>query len=419
MGVVEVRRQPDAWAILAAARRAADVILLVERRRQLTDVEVPRLERDDRDRARRIRAGPDLQAVDLAQPGEQRLGQLARALLDLRAADPGLERQRLTERHHRRLVALAEPFERARHADAAGIGAEDARPDLRLRALVDVEDAVLLRAAGPLVRAAAVKVRLHVAQVDVDQAERLRAVHQREDAALAGQRAERLGRKQIADRAGLVGEGDHSGSRRDRLGERVDVVLHPRVRVRRRHVLDGEAEALRLLLPRGVVARVVVGGEQHLVRRLQIDAGRDQVVRLAGVARDHDLLRRHAEELGEQLAGVFAAVAQLGAVLLRRILVHVPGQPVHRLEHGAGRRTEVRGIQHRELFRHHELIAHALPELFVWRRGRGRQVEGAWPRHVRRQERGRTADGQKPGKFATIHESSCRTGLYARVGAAQ
>ena len=38
------------------------------------------------------------------------------------------------------------------------------------------------------------------------------------------------------------------------FAERVDVVLHAGVRVRRRHVLDREAEALRLFLPRGVIA---------------------------------------------------------------------------------------------------------------------------------------------------------------------
>ena len=91
----------------------------------------------------------------------------------------------------------------------------------------------------------------------------------------------------------------------------------------------------------GVVARMVVGGEQHLVAGLEIDAGGDQVVRLAGVARDDDLFRRDAQELREELARVLAAVAELRAVVLRRILIHVLRQPVHRLEHRAGGGTEV------------------------------------------------------------------------------
>ena len=48
MRVVEMRREAQAGAILAAARRAADVIVLVERRRQLADIEVPRQERQHR-----------------------------------------------------------------------------------------------------------------------------------------------------------------------------------------------------------------------------------------------------------------------------------------------------------------------------------------------------------------------------------
>ena len=121
-------------------------------------------------------------------PSISAVRQLARALLDCArpilvwnfSASPNAD--------HRRLVALPESLERPRDADAPGIRAEDARPDLRLRALVDVEHAVLFRPARPLVRAAAVEVRLDVAQIDVEQAERLRAVDERQDAALARQR---------------------------------------------------------------------------------------------------------------------------------------------------------------------------------------------------------------------------------------
>ena len=132
---------------------------------------------------------------------------------------------------------------------------------------------------------------------------------------------------------------------------------------------------------------MVVGGEQHFVAGLEVDAGGHEVVRLAGVAGDDDLLRRDAQELGEQLARVLAAVAQLGAVVLRRILIHVLRHPVHRLEHRAGRGTQVGGVQHRQLFRHDELIADADPEFFVGRRGRRRQLGGAWPGQLRRHER--------------------------------
>ena len=60
---------------------------------------------------------------------------------------------------------------------------------------------------------------------------------------------------------------------------------------------------------------MVVGRQQHLVAGLEIDAGRDEVVRLARVAGDDDFFRRHAQELGEQLPRVLASVAELRAVV--------------------------------------------------------------------------------------------------------
>ena len=119
----------------------------------------------------------------------------------------------------------------------------------------------------------------------------------------------------------------------------------------------------------------------------------------------------------EQLARALTAVAELDAVVLGGVLIEVLREPVHRLENGAGRRTQIRGVEHRELFGHHELIAHGHPEFLVGRRGRGRQIEGAWPRRVRRQERGRTADGQEPGKVTTIHNPSAGDSTPDQAGA--
>ena len=118
-----------------------------------------------------------------------------------------------------------------------------------------------------------------------------------------------------------VGHRHHLGARRDRLGEGVDVVLGAGMRVLLRHDHHREAEALRLLLPRGQVARVVVLVQQHLVAGLEVQAVRHHVVRLAGVARDDDLVGRHAQELGQRLARRFLLGHQPGAVVRRRIAV--------------------------------------------------------------------------------------------------
>ncbi len=130
-----------------------------------------------------------------------------------------------------------------------------------------------------------------------------------------------LAGKQIADRAGQMREADQLGARRDRLGVGVEVVLHARVRVLLRNRHHREAEALRLLVPRRQVAGMVVLKDDDLVAGLELDAARDHVVGLAGVAGDDDLFRRHAQEGGERLAEILLLAVQPRAVLRRRILV--------------------------------------------------------------------------------------------------
>ena len=154
-------------------------------------------------------------------------------------------------------------------------------------------------------RAAGVEVGLDVGEVDVEQAEALRAVDQRQDAALA--RAARhsslagIRSPTVLDRCV---KRQHLRPRRDRLGEGVDVVVLPGMRVLLRDVDDREPEALGLLPPGGEVARMVVGMDDDLVAGLEVEAVRDEVVRLAGVAGDDDLVGRDAQELGERLARV-------------------------------------------------------------------------------------------------------------------
>src|SRR5262249_563074 len=170
-----------------------------------------------------------------------------------------------------------------------------------------------------------------------------------------------------------------------------------------------------LLLPRGVVARMVVRGQQHFVAGLQVDAGGDEVVRLARVPGDDDFLRRDAQEVCEQLARVLAAVAELGTVVLRRILVHFLRRPVQRVQNGGGRRTEVCGIQHRELLRHHELIADRGPELLVGRRRRRRQIRRTRPCGAGRQKRGRASKSEQPGEVSTVHTTSYAVAGWANA----
>src|SRR5207253_5345257 len=97
---------------------------------------------------------------------------------------------------------------RFRNTDRTAAGADDARPQLARHVLVHVEHADLLRSAGPLVTAAGVEVGLDVAEIDVEQAERLRAVEMEQRAVLVDDAADLLGWKEIAVRIRHVGDLD-------------------------------------------------------------------------------------------------------------------------------------------------------------------------------------------------------------------
>ena len=147
--------------------------------------------------------------------------------------------------------------------------------------------------------AAGVEVGIHLAQVDVEQAERLRAVDEGQDAALPGEATQLSRGEEVADRAREVGEGQHLRLRGQGLREGVDVVLRSRVRAHGGDDVDRVPVAPRLLLPGDVVARMVVREEEDLVAGFQVEPARDQVVGLAGVPGDDDLLRGDAQELGQ------------------------------------------------------------------------------------------------------------------------
>src|SRR2546425_818594 len=88
-----------------------------------------------------------------------------------------------------------------------------------------------LRSARPLVTAAAVEVGFDVAEIDVDQAERLRTIEVAQHTALARDPADFLGRKEIAVRGRDVSDRDEPGARRNGFGDRVDMIVGARMRI--------------------------------------------------------------------------------------------------------------------------------------------------------------------------------------------
>ena len=120
-----------------------------------------------------------------------------RALFDGGGPHLLLEVDRLAEADDRRLVALAERLERARNPYVARVETDDARLDPVVHARADEQDAVLLRAARPLVGAARVEVRLQLREVHIQHAERLCAVDQRERALFARHAADLADRQDV------------------------------------------------------------------------------------------------------------------------------------------------------------------------------------------------------------------------------
>jgi hypothetical protein len=144
--------------------------------------------------------------------------------------------------------------------------------------------------------------------------------------------------------------------------------------------------------------------DDDLVAGLEIEPVRHQVVRLAGVAGDDDLVWRHAQEPGQRRARVLFLRVEPGPVVRRRVAIDALGFALERLEHRPGGGAEVRRVHHRQVWRHHELIANALPERLPRgsasgrERARGRRLPG--PRRVA-EECGRAAGGKQPSEVSS------------------
>ena len=237
------------------------------------------------------------------RPSMSALRELAAPGLDRILSDVQEEAKLVPERPDGGLVTLPEAFMRARQPTLPGIRAEDRSVEAVLNGGVHVQDAHLLRSAGPLVPASRIEVGLHLGEVYVEQAERLRPVHEGEDTAPSREGTDLGGGKEVAIRVREVCEPEHARARRERAIEGVQVVVRTRVRGDDRHLPHRVAPSLRLLLPRAIVARMVVGEEEHFIAKAQVEPARHEVVPLAGVAGDEDVFRSDPEVLCQQIAG--------------------------------------------------------------------------------------------------------------------
>ena len=210
-------------------------------------------------------------------------------------------------------------------------------------------------------RAARVGVAAHVGEIDLQGAEALGAVHDGEHAPFPCRVAKFFGRHGQPGAVGYVGEGHDFRRRGVGPFEGIDDFFLAAGNHRDRHVVDLEAEAPGLDLPRLVVRGMVQVGQQHLVARPEVIAGADDVVGLARVPHQRDLVRVCAQETRHLLAGVFPDLPVLHPVVERRVVIQVTRVFEDRFHHRIGRWAEVRGVHQCQVVPEEELAPHRVP----------------------------------------------------------
>ena len=153
-----------------------------------------------------------------------------------------------------------------------------------------VEETRPVRGKQPLVERRAVAIAVQIGSFERKVGVGVGPVHNSLDASGPRHLAYLLYRKDLAAQVGNVAAEDHLGSRRNRLLEDVDQVLHARRRRRERHLLQHEAFTAHPLFPGREHTTVVLIGGQDLIPGIQVDAHLRYLERLARVARNGHLL---------------------------------------------------------------------------------------------------------------------------------
>ena len=172
-----------------------------------------------------------------------------------------------------------------------------------------------------------------------------------------------------------VGQREHPCARGQGALEDGGQLARARRGGRRRHPRHRQPVARRPHVPGDVVGGVVLVPHHDLVARLERQPGVDDVVGLAGVAHEGDLVRVDPELRRRRLARGLEKGAELRAVRKRAVDVDVAGQPAHPLGHRPRRRAQVGGVHRHAFLAERELPAHFLPERLAGLRRRGAAAE--------------------------------------------
>ena len=265
------------------------------------------------------------------------------------------------------VVALAQRFElarpvRPRRDVAAPARGYDARPDIRHPVGADVEQADLLRAEEPLVRAPGVGVASEVPQVHVERAPALRAVDVNVNAAAVGHLAQLAHRQPHAGDVRDMRQRQHPGARRQSALEGRDKLIDARRGRRRRHSRHRQPVTRRPYVPGDVVGRMVLIPHHDLVARPERQPRVDDVVGLARVAHEGDLVGGDPQPDRHRLARRLEQRPELLAVRKRAVDVDVAGQLADPLGHRPRRGAEVRRVHRHPFLAERELAPDLLPE---------------------------------------------------------
>ena len=234
-----------------------------------------------------------------------------------------------------------------------------AEPALRLGRRPDERAAA--RGTHPLVQVARIDVATDRREVEVDLPGTVRAVDDRDDAALAGERAEPRDRQHEGAQGCDLAHEQDARTRGEPCRNRVEELVLAERRPRQRRDDDLCAGALGHLVPEDALGPVLVVGQQDLVAAPELDAPRHRVEPCRDVRNEPEVVSgRRADVAGDALPDAREPGGEPAGEEQHRFELELAPQLVLPLEDGARHGTEAAVVQVGHLGVEHEQLAEQL-----------------------------------------------------------